>query len=253
MRLAHLGGGILLFSLLVIILIVSPASHANDDDDCVEILINGDMESYTGWTIYQGGYTEDQFLSPARSALLGIVDGDNAYTESRMHQDVDIPAGNHLALFWHMYPLSTPFDSEDLQQVTVRDAQSTTLRGVWSDVRADATWMSCSFDISEFLNQPINLYFGVRNDGNGGTTAMYVDDVSLLVCQSRPPTLDGCLPATPTVTPTATRTPTSTPTPTPTATPSPTLTYTPTPTETATPTATPTRSTIYFPLIIRSS
>jgi len=156
-----------------------------------------------------------------RSAQLGIVDGDNIYAESQLHQDVVVPAGNHLALSWHMYPLSSPFDSEDLQWVSIRDSQSTTLRRVWSDVRSDEAWMSCSFDLSEFLDQSINLYFSVRNDGDGGKTAMYVDDVSLKVCQSPQVTLGGCLPSTPT------------------------------PTPTLTPTATPTNTTIYLPLITR--
>ena len=225
MRLIHLVGGVLLLALFLIILFLAPTSRANDD--CVELLFNGDMESSYGWlfpaTASHGGYSGDQFISPVRSALLGIIDGDNAYTESMMHQDIAVPGGNHLALSWHMHPLSTPFDSEDLQQVSVRDSQYTILQRVWSGVRSDEAWMSCSFDLDEFLDQSINLYFGVRNDGDGGKTAMYVDDVSLKVCQSPQFVLNGCLPSTPT----------------------------PTPTQTATPTATSTPITIYLPLLTR--
>lgn len=234
MRLPHLIGGFLLLILFTTILLLSPTSRAADDD-CAEILINGDMENYYGWTIYQGEYSGDQYLSPMRSALLGITDGDNDYTQSWLHQNVDIPAGGHLALSWHMYPLSSPFDSEDLQWVSIRDPDQsyTILRQVWSGVRADSAWMTCSFDLSEFLDQSLNLYFGVRNDGDGGRTAMYVDDVSLKVCQSPQASIGGCLPSTPTPTPTLTPTPTSTPTPSP----------------TPTPTATPTNTTTYLPLI----
>ena len=208
MRFSYLFSVILLIPLFVAIHFLSPASYA-DDDDCVEILVNGDMENYTGWSIYQGGYSGGEYLSPVRSAQLGIIDGENTLAQSWLHQDVDVPAGNYLALSWHMYPLSSPFDSEDLQSVSIRDSQSTILRRVWSGVRADEAWMSCSFDLSEFLNQSINLYFSVRNDGDGGKTAMYVDDVSLKMCQTPPLTLDGCLPATPTNTPTPTATPAS--------------------------------------------
>ncbi len=209
MRSIHLIGGILLLTLLLSIFFLTPTSRANDDG-CTEILLNGDMEGYAGWTIHQGEYNVNQYLSPARSAFLGISDGDNAYTESMMHQDIVIPTGNHLALSWHMYPSSAPFDSEDLQMVSLRDSQYTTLGTVWSGVRSDEAWMSCSFDLSKFLDQPVNLFFGVRNDGDGGKTAMYVDDVSLRVCQSPQFTLDGCLPSTPTATPTATPTPLTT-------------------------------------------
>ncbi len=218
MRSIHLIGGILLLTLLLSIFFLTPTSRANDDG-CVELLFNGDMESSYGWsflaTASQGGYSGDQFISPVRSALLGIIDGDNAYAESSMKQTFDVPAGNHLMLSWHMYPQSSPFDSEDLQWVSILQGEQpySQLRRVWSDMRGDTAWMTCSYDISEFLDQDIILYLAVRNDGDGGKTAMYVDDVSLKVCQSPQSVLNGCLPSTPTPTPTQTATHTATPTP----------------------------------------
>jgi len=214
MRLIHLVGGVFLFALFLVTFFLIPTSRANDDG-CAEILLNGDMENYTNWIIYQGGYSGNQFISPVRSALLGIIDSENAYAYSSMKQTIDVPTGNHLVLSWHMYPKSAPFDSEDLQWVSILQGEQpySQLRRVWSDVRDDTAWMTCSYDISEFLDQDIILYLAVRNDGDGGKTAMYVDDVSLKVCQSPSFTLDGCLPSTPTPTPTQTMTPISTSTP----------------------------------------
>jgi hypothetical protein len=84
------------------------------------------------------------------------------------------------------------------------------------------------------LDQAITLYFGVKNDGVNGVSAMYVDDVSLQVCSSPPTVLQGCQPVqtTPTPSPAPSPTPTSTPsfTPTPAFTPTPTATPLPTPT-----------------------
>jgi hypothetical protein len=209
-----------------------------EGDGCTELIVNGNMETGAGWhfpvTAVQGGYSADQFFSPARSARLGIVSGENKYAYSSMNQGVTIPAGAHLVLSWHAYPLSQPLDANDLQYVQVRDKNGR-LHTIWSGKRNDAAWLTCSYDTSEYLDQAITLYFGVKNDGANGISAMYVDDVSLQVCSSPPTVLQGCQPVqtTPTPSPTPTSAPTLTPTPafTPTPTATPTVTPTPAPTQ----------------------
>ncbi len=37
-------------------------------------------------------------------------------------------------------------------------------------------------DLTDYAGQRIKLHFGVYNDGQGGLTAMYLDDVSVQVC-----------------------------------------------------------------------
>lgn len=241
---------VFLLSLLFTLALLWPRPPANQaQGDCTEWVVNGDMEGAGGWnfpaTAVQGAYSSEQFLSPQRSARLGIVDGDPIFSFSSMRQTLKIPAGEHLYLQWHMWPRSAPFDSEDLQYLQIlQPPYLTLLRTVWDDVRDDQTWVTCSYDISEFLNQDIVLNFGVRNSDSGGVTSMYVDDVSVRVCAAPQIVIEGCLLATPTATPTLTATNTPTTTPTATATPTPTTTPTPTvtPTLTASPTATATPS-----------
>ena len=234
---------------------LQPVSAGDGADDCTELVINGDMEGDTAWdfpvTVNRGGYSPAQFYSPARSARLGIVEGNNVADLSSMRQAITVPSGAQLVLSWNSYPLSQPQDNQDLQMAILGPDNSVKLR-VWNDFRNDAQWLSCGFDVSEFLGRDIALYFGVKNDGSGGLTAMYVDDVSLKVCQTRQTTSEGCFVSTPDVTPT----PTATTTPTPIQTPTPTLTATPTPTSTGVLTATPTTTAqppmqIYFPMVWR--
>ena len=54
---------------------------------------------------------------------------------------------------------------------------STTLLWILSNAQA---WQRTSFDLTPFAGQTVELRFGVINDGQGGQTAMYVDNASLI-------------------------------------------------------------------------
>lgn len=214
-------------------------------NDCREGLQNGDMEADGGWvfpvTAATGGYSTDVAYSPVRSARLGITTAANVMATSSMRQTITLPAEGHMVLSWYAYPLSRPRDGADLQMVSLFNASATAeWRRLWSDVRDDEAWLYCRYDISSFRGQTITVYFGVRNNGLNGKTAMYVDDVSLQICSQPPVVVEGCVLATPATTPTPS--PTNTPTPAPTATPTATFTpaTSPTPSPTATRTASPT-------------
>lgn len=44
------------------------------------------------------------------------------------------------------------------------------------------TWVRYEFDAAAYIGQTIQIKFGTYNDGIGGTTAMYIDDVALETC-----------------------------------------------------------------------
>ncbi len=243
---------LLLASGVYLIALAAPAAPTAADA-CTDLLLNGDMEGSQGWefpvTAATAGYSSDVFLSPGRSARIGITSGANANAFSSMRQPVAVPAGSQLVLSWHSFPLSQPPDAADQQLVRLLRPDNSVLRNVWSGLRNDGAWLSCSYDVSASAGQSLSVYFGVRNDGQNARTAMYVDDVRLQLCAEQQSTLEGCVLATPTSTPsptseTATETPTATHTPTGTATPAATSTptHTPTPPATATRTRTPTRT-----------
>ncbi len=230
----------------------SPSLARPSGQTCVSLLVNGDMEGNAGWvfgdTPVRGRYVTDRYYSPYRSALLGIVTGPNQKSYSSMQQLVAVPYASLVRLRAHVYPLSVPYDGNDAQELIIMNASGQPLRRVWTLVSNAQAWQTIEIDLSEFRGRTIGIYFNVYNDGKGGVTAMYVDDVVLEACSSSGPTATPTptsVTATPTPTPafvTATPTPivvTNTPTPTPTsyfvtATPTPVVvTNTPTPTPTS--------------------
>ena len=222
------------------------AGFATVDPVCNNLLQNSNMESSSAWLFAAspapGFYTTEQAFSPTRSAHLGITTAANVNSFSSMRQTVVVPSGDQLRLRLQVFQLSQSPDPNDKQEIRILDATTgATLRQVWTALSNDAVWRGLQFDLSEFLGRTIVVYVNVRNDGAGGKTAMYVDDVVLDFCTNGGPTAtwtptSGFITATPTpfvVTNTPTQPPFVTATPTP-------LVVTNTPTQPAFITATPT-------------
>jgi hypothetical protein len=173
---------------------------------CEERIANGDFEGTGGWelprTAYPARYSTDQARSPTHAMQVGIVEaGENKRAYSSARQLVTIPAGSSSAtLIYYLYPLSgdpaslarpvrplavSPEEAElteDAQYVLVLDED-----GEWLDTllwqRSDSrTWTRHEASLLSYAGETIKLHFGVFNDGEGGVTGMYVDDVSLEVC-----------------------------------------------------------------------
>jgi YVTN family beta-propeller protein len=86
--------------------------------------------------------------------------------------------------FWY-YPVSG--DTEhDLQYALIQDGNGTSEWPLY--VRSNSqVWTRREYPIpAAFKGKDITVYFGVLNDGGGGTTVMYVDDVSVQVCGQQP-------------------------------------------------------------------
>ncbi len=233
----------------MMVMMAAPAAFASPPEagpaalqTCTNLLVNSDMESSAGWvfgnTPAQASYVTDRYQSPYRSVLLGIISGPNKKSYSSMEQQVVVPAGSLLRLRAHVYPLSQPYDGNDKQELVIMNSAGQPLRRVWTSISNAQAWQTLEFDISEFIGMSIGIYFNVYNDGKGGVSAMYIDDVTLEICGGATAT-----PVSPSPTPSPSSVPTSTPTTFPTATPTPvTPAVSPTTTPivaTPTPTATP--------------
>ena len=213
---------------------------------CGNQLSNSSFELSSAWdiplTVFPAGYSSALAVSGSRSMRTGIVSAaGNLYSYSDAGQWVSIPASSKSArLSLWIYPISAEPDSlalpkpplggmfgeaslaSDVQYVLILDQHNNILDAPLWQRRDTERWELHEFDLKQYAGRTIKIQFGTFNNGTGGVTAMYVDDV----------TLDTCPPATPTPTPTPTATPTPANTPTPTATlpPGTTPTATPTPT-----------------------
>jgi hypothetical protein len=217
---------------------------------CASAIVNTSFEmtqtngTEPGWdlpiTVYPAAYTTSAYHTGTTSVRTGIVKpADNIYSYSSVRsQVISIPADttNITLRFW-LYPTSTEplskalpaqpvtdkLDSaplaSDVQYVMVLKpgatlADDTRWETVYWSRSNDQFWSFHEFnlDVTKYAGKNIKIQLGTFNDGYDGITGMYVDDVTLDVCNSgtTPPPV-----VTPTPGPTATPVATGTPAPTP--------------------------------------
>lgn len=63
------------------------------------------------------------------------------------------------------------------------DAGNFLKKPLWQRATNDAGWMLYWVDLSAYMGQQIELLFGTYNDGKGGPSAMFVDDVVIGTCK----------------------------------------------------------------------
>jgi hypothetical protein len=132
----------------------------------------------------------------------GITDpAQNTYSYSDFRQVVSIPSSAHrVTLNMWVYPQSsgTTFGSlpeptrtqffglepmsDDAQYLLVLDQNTQ-----WIDtllwMRSNSQiWTNIILDIKEYVGRTIMLQWGTYNNGTGGISSMFVDDVSLQAC-----------------------------------------------------------------------
>ena len=184
----------------------APSITPTSTPTCPTTIVNGSFEDDKAWTMtttpYPAAYSTALVHSGSRSLRAGIINPqDNLYSYSNALQTITIPAGVHdqILHFW-LYPQSTetttlrvpenglPLNEKnaanagDLQMVLLLDSGGQILERLLVDRMNDLTWREFNFNLSQYAGQTIRLYFGVYNDGSGGVTSMYVDDVSLGPC-----------------------------------------------------------------------
>jgi hypothetical protein len=172
---------------------------------CQELIINNNFEGGNGWEIlnthYPAAYSNAQYHSAFRSMRTGITDpAQNTYSYSDFRQWVTIPStAHHVTLSMWLLPYSNesvlgilpePIRTEhfgeepmasDAQYVLILDQYQNWIGTlVW--MRSNGSWTNMQFDLSSYAGWTIILQWGTYNNGTGGITSMYVDDVSLQAC-----------------------------------------------------------------------
>lgn len=160
---------------------------------CLEKIVSGGFESDGDWEIpqteYSAIYTDTVAHTGARALHAGIVNpADNVLSYSSAMQSVYISSTAQSAVlrFW-LYPTSDMAAGDnDVQRVLLLD-QLGNVKQVLLEQRSDAReWAPYQFELRDHAGETFKVYFGVYNNGSGGVTGLYVDDVSLQVCTARP-------------------------------------------------------------------
>jgi len=163
---------------------------------CGDIMVNGTVTAGDGgWDFppkipsYATAHTDSTvFRSPPTSGRTGIPEGEaNANVHSNsISQKYHIPSdANHVLLSVHLYPRSTNLSDSDRQYVKILDSNDNLLQVLWNGHKNDASPWNTYFEweINSYVGQTIKIEVGTYNDGVGGVSRMYFDDVQLLICK----------------------------------------------------------------------
>ena len=194
------------------------AAHLSPDG-CSELVINGGFEvtdlhwGLAGTTV-PPSYSTARAYAGERSLRLGIVDSANLNASDNLYQDIALPdSAQHFTLSFHYWASHEAAPGSDMQILNIYEATTgVRLAQPWSRLSNEQSWQFAQIDLTHFRGRTLRIEFGVQNDGSGGRTALYLDDVSLLACEPD---------ATPFVTPSATAAAPPSATPQPVATPAP--------------------------------
>jgi hypothetical protein len=161
-----------------------PLVLTREEPTCEDAIADGGFEDGGSWTMNARAiYTTTEVHSGARSAFVGIPPGEpGEYLYSSVAQTVHLPAGSAATLRIWLYPVAENVDPDDQHYILLIDELGSYhfLDTAVSDTRA---WEQRSYDLSPHLGQTVTLYIGAKNDGDADTAGLYVDDVSLEVCE----------------------------------------------------------------------
>ena len=194
------------------------AAHLSPDG-CSELIINGGFEAtdlhwHLGGTALPPSYSTARTYAGTRALRLGIVDSANLDASDSLYQDIALPdSAQHFTLSFHYWASHEDAPGSDMQLLNIYEATTgVRLAQPWSRLSNEQSWQFEQIDLTHFRGRTLRIEFGVHNDGSGGRSALYLDDVSLLACEPD---------ATPFVTPSATAAPPQSGTPPPAATAQP--------------------------------
>jgi hypothetical protein len=143
--------------------------------------------------------TTDNPHSGSFSVLAGSVSGSQPNGNSSFYQQLGPVPANAILSFWHWDSTGDTITS-DSQNAYITNTNGVILQTIFHQCENGQTWLNTTVDMMPYAGQTVRVKFVVHQNGAGGLTGMYVDDVIL---------------ATPCGTPTPRVTPTPRPRPTP--------------------------------------
>jgi hypothetical protein len=113
---------------------------------------------------------------------LGTQD-QNLHSHSSVRQAVTIPAeASQVTLEFWTHTWSEPDAGADYQEAALLRPDGALIASLWRGQANDRGWVLRTTPLIGYAGDTVVLYFNVYNDGVGGRTAMFLDDVRLLAC-----------------------------------------------------------------------
>ncbi len=169
---------------------------------CSDILFNGDFEFNEGWIFgdspVPGKYTGAQQQSGARSVQLGIPpELGIVESYSSIRQLIMVPPNSStVTLRWWQWafsdegPNDNPGAYQDRLDVIALSPGGDPIRIIQRTRRNDGGWQPVMVDVTELAGKSFYLYFNLYNDGGGGRSWIFLDNMMLQVCPGNGP-MDG--------------------------------------------------------------
>jgi hypothetical protein len=161
----------------------------------VDILANGGFEWDGAWQLsntalppfYAGPPNPVQ--SGNRSMALGAVlpgAPTNVASFSSIQQAVTLPAAAQTARIRFQYQPSSNAAAGGFnrQELVLLDPlrYGETIEVLWRVTENASQWLPKEIDLTRYLGRTLTIYFNARNAGDGTRTAMFLDQVQVLVC-----------------------------------------------------------------------
>lgn len=163
---------------------------------CYDILQNGDFEWTGAWLFGDNAlppfYAGAPPTPPSGSrmmALGAILPGapTNVPSFSSIQQAVTIPASAQSAYIeFQYYPISSATGGFNRQELVLLDPLNydETIEVLWRVTENANQWLPMRKDLTRHIGRTVTVYFNARNAGDGNRTAMYLDQVQLVVCDA---------------------------------------------------------------------
>ena len=168
------------------------------------LVVNGTFEEDAAWefplTPLPASYATANAYSGYRSARMGALDADaNRYSYSSVRQGIALPDNAtqirfYLSLWqWTTESPLTPIPkftdmqrgekvmAGDVQYALILNENNQLIAAPYWNRKNTQQWTSFTVDLTQYKGQTIKIQFGTYNDGVGGYTGMYVDDVGIFV------------------------------------------------------------------------
>lgn len=176
---------------------VTPYPITPGPGGCGDLVVNGGFDyGWTGWYPSINVLPVQLVGAPTHSPVYALRLGTQerqARSYSSVRQYLNLPAGARLTLQFWTWTWSEAAAGADRQEAILLTADNRVLAVLWRVLSNEQNWRQVAVDLTPYGGRAVAIYFNVFNDGAGGRTAMFLDDVQVLVCG----------PAGPAVTPTA--------------------------------------------------